>query len=113
VWKWNGALVLDEIFYRTGMLNRDIAQEYRNAGIRPHDEIFADSAEPKSIDELHSQGFNVKPVTKGPDSIKYGIDVMKQYDLYVTARSHNLRKEFKKYSWAKDKNGNSLNVPAG
>ena len=48
---------------------------------------------------------------KGKDSIKFGIDVLKRFKIHVTEDSLNLRKEFRSYKWAVDKNGNSLNKP--
>lgn len=111
VYLWNNCLILDEVFYETGLGNRDIAKKYETNAVPKYAEIFADSSEPKSIDELCGYGYNVKSVEKGPDSIRYGIDCMTQYPIYVTSRSVNLRKEMKKYTWAKDKNGKSLNVP--
>lgn len=53
----------------------------------------------------------MKPVKKGPDSIKFGIDCLKAQKIFVTASSTNLRKEMRSYVWAKDKAGNALNVP--
>lgn len=67
------------------------------------DEIYADSSEPKSIEEIYRHGFNVLPAEKGPDSVKFGIDTMKQYRILVTKDSVNLKKELRKYVWKKDK----------
>jgi phage terminase large subunit len=75
------------------------------------DDIIADSAEPKSIEELYRLGWNVFPAEKGPDSIKNGIDILKRYKLSVTATSTNLLKELRSYKWAEDKDGNPLNKP--
>jgi phage terminase large subunit len=80
-------------------------------GITGSDEIVADSAEPKSIQELYAGGFNVHPALKGPDSIRAGISKIRQYKIRVTARSRNLIRELKNYRWKIDKDGNSLNVP--
>lgn len=67
-------------------------------------EIWSDSAEPKSIEEIHKEGYNIKPVVKGPDSIIFGINTMLQYEFMITARSGNIKKEFRNYTWAVDKN---------
>lgn len=75
------------------------------------DEIIADSAEPKSIEELYRQGWNVKGANKGPDSIVHGIDIMKRYKLRVHKNSVNLQKEFNQYKYSEDKNGTLLNKP--
>lgn len=102
----------DEVIYRTGMLNRDISNMMQQLGIRKNwDEIIADSAEPKSIDEIRLAGFNVKPALKGPDSIIVGIDRIKSKQLYVTKRSVNLIRELRNYAWVTDKNGNPTNKP--
>lgn len=105
VYEYNGKRVLDEICYRTGLLNNQIASYIGK------ETVYADSAEPKSIDEIKLQGKDVRPVTKGSDSIKYGIQVMQGQEYLVTARSVNLIKEFRNYTWAVDKNGIKLNKP--
>ena len=73
--------------------------------------IIADSAEPKSIEELYRLGHNVKPARKGPDSIRQGIDIMRRHKLLVTAESTHLQKELRAYRWEQDKNGRNLNRP--
>ena len=70
---------------------------------------FADSAEPKSIEELHRMGYNIKPTQKGTDSINAGIDMLKRYKLHI--KGSNLMKEMENYKWLEDKNGNLLNKP--
>ncbi len=104
-------LYLDELLYRTGMTNRDLHHHLQSLGLDRRDEIFADSAEPKSIEELHRFGWNVKPTAKGQDSINAGIDILKRHKLFATARSNNLIKELQNYKWTEDKNGNLLNKP--
>ena len=104
-------LYLDELLYRTGMTNRDLHHHLQSLGLDRRDEIFADSAEPKSIEELHRFGWNVKPTAKGQDSINAGIDILKRHKIFATARSNNLIKELQNYKWTEDKNGNLLNKP--
>ena len=104
-------LYIDELFYEYAMTNRDIHNKLTSLGLKRNDEIFADSSEPKSIDELHRFGWNCKPATKGRDSILMGIDLMKRYNIYVTSRSANTLQEFRNYKWLEDKNGNLLNKP--
>ena len=101
----------EELFYRTGMTNRDIHNELLSLGIDRRDEIFADSAEPKTIDELHRFGWNIKKSTKGRDSINIGIDMLKRYTIHITKKSQNAIKEFRNYKWKEDRNGNILNQP--
>jgi phage terminase large subunit len=104
-------LYLDELLYRTGMTNRDLHHHLQSLGLDRRDEIFADSAEPKSIEELHRFGWNIKPTAKGQDSINAGIDILKRHKIFATPRSNNLIKELQNYKWTEDKNGNLLNKP--
>lgn len=104
-------LYCEELLYRTGMTNRDIHNELLSLEINRRDEIFADSAEPKTIDELYRYGWNIKPSTKGRDSINIGIDMLKRYTIHVKKNSLNAIKEFRNYKWKEDKNGNVLNQP--
>lgn len=108
----NGYLV-DELFYSSNMTNADLAREMRAQGIGKYDRVIADSAEPKTIDQLHGAGFNIHPCVKGADSVRAGIDQMRSKPLYVTSRSQNAIKEMRNYRWAEDKNGNPINKPEG
>jgi phage terminase large subunit len=74
-------------------------------------EIIADSAEPKSIEEVHRMGFNIHGANKGKDSIQNSIDILKRYKLHILRGSVNLIKELNSYKWKQDKNGNPLNEP--
>ena len=104
-------LYLQELIYNTGLTNPDIVRELQILGINKYTEIIADSAEPKSIEEMFRMGFNVKPAKKGPDSILQGIDVLKRYKIHVVKTSNNLKYEFDNYKWATDKNNTTLNKP--
>jgi phage terminase large subunit len=105
------AFYYDEIIFRTGLTNPDISAAMKDAGISRYAEIIADSAEPKSIEELHRMGWYVKPCEKGADSIRFGIASMKSKKQFVTPRSSNLQREFSSYSWKQDKNGRWLADP--
>ena len=111
IYKFDNSLYFKELIYRTGMTNQDIAQKLKDLSLDRRDEIFADSAEPKSVEEIYRFGWNIKLATKGRDSINIGIDTLKRYKLYVTKDSKNTIKEFRNYKWKEDKNGNILNVP--
>ena len=111
IWKLGDDIYLKELLFRTGMTNRDINDTLREMGIGARDEIYGDSSEPKTIEELYRFGWNVKPATKGQGSINIGIDMMKRYRLNVTKDSVNMIKEFRNYKWKEDKNGNVLNDP--
>jgi phage terminase large subunit len=103
------SMYVDELFYRTGMTNQDIAKEMQNLGLEKQNEIFADSAEPKSIEEIYRMGWNVKPVVKG--AINLGIDIIRRYNLFATESSYNLIKELRNYKYIEDKNGQMTNKP--
>jgi phage terminase large subunit len=109
VYKHDKDLYFDEVIYETNLTNQDIYDKIKD--IVGRDEIIADSAEPKSIEELFRMGLNIKPCVKGKDSIIHGIDVLKRFNLNVTERSLNIRKEFRSYKWATDKTGNSTGKP--
>jgi phage terminase large subunit len=111
VWKEGDNLYLNEILYDQNLTNSDIGNNLREAGVDRYIEIIADSAEPKSIEEIKRMGFNIKPAMKGPDSIMNGIDILKRYKLNVTKESTNLIQEFRRYKWITNKDGVKLNKP--
>lgn len=111
IWTDGVGFALDEIVYTTGLTNHAIAQTLRDAGVARTDVVIADSAEPKSIDEIHGHGFNIHPCRKGPDSIRAGIDYMRSRPLMITSRSINGIKELRNYKYKEDKNGKQLNEP--
>ena len=111
VWKHEDNLYLNELLYDKGMTNQDIAEAMKEYNVDRFIDIIADSAEPKSVEEISRMGFNIKPAQKGPDSIKNGIDILKRHKLHVTKDSINLIKEFNNYKWVTDKDGNKLNKP--
>lgn len=111
VYVWDNELYIKEYIYRTNMTNRDIANEMARLMIGRRDEVYADSAEPKSIDEIYKMGWNIKPATKGRDSVNIGIDMLKRYKIFITKDSTNTIKEFRNYKWKEDKNGVVLNAP--
>lgn len=110
VYKNEGRLYVRELLFRTNMTNNDIGNYLKSLNFG-RNEIIADSAEPKSIEELRLQGFNIFPASKGPDSVKIGIDTLKRYELYVTKDSTNLIKELRGYTWDKDSSGKLSGKP--
>jgi phage terminase large subunit len=106
IYNYNGQRIVNELVYQTGLLNSDIAKL-----LPKHVPVYADSSEPKSIDEIKRFGVTIKGVTKGKDSINYGIDVMQRNEYLVTSNSSNLIKELRSYVWGTDKQGNRLNKP--
>ncbi len=101
-------LYLDEVCYKTGMLSSDLIKE-----LRKHDLfVYAESADPRLIQEIANGGIVIYPVQKGAGSIVAGIDKIKDFDnIFITKRSYNLIREARNYVWAKDKNGNYINEP--
>lgn len=111
--KSGGELYVDELCYRRGYDNTMIARLLKDEGCNAYTDIVADSAEPKSIREINAYGLNCKPVTKSPDSILNGIQVLQRYKLHVTQRSIGTINELRNYSWKQDVNGNYMNKPIG
>ena len=110
IYYYNGGWILDEKVYKKGMSNKDIADSFQAL---PQKLIIADSAEPKSIDELRSYGLNVMPTKKGKDSVNNGIQFVQPQPISATKRSINLIKEYRNYLWLTDKNGKMMNEPQG
>ena len=110
VWKQDGKLWIDELLYQTNMTNNDIGNFLKSINFG-RNELICDSAEPKSIEELRRQGFNVHPAIKGADSVKIGIDILKRYEINVTQRSVNLIKELRSYQWETDSSGKLTGIP--
>tara|TARA_R110000744_G_scaffold92179_1_gene178635 strand:+ start:8897 stop:10066 length:1170 start_codon:yes stop_codon:yes gene_type:complete len=111
LYKWNEAYIFDEVLYKKGMLNSDISRFLDQRQITEN--ITADSAEPKSIAELQGYGHKITGVSKGRDSVVYGLNLINQNEIYVTSNSKNLKRELQGYVWATDKEGNQLQKPSG
>lgn len=108
VYYYNGGYILDELVYQKGLLNKQVYDLWA-LGIKAL--TMADSAEPKSIEELRQLGMLVLPANKGPGSINQGIQFVQEQKISVTKRSVNLIKEYRNYTWETDKDGKILNVP--
>lgn len=111
IYLYDGKLIMHELIYARWLTNKDIADTMTSLWCDKDADIWADSSEPKSIEEIYQYGWNIKPVTKWPDSIMFGIWVMQQYKLAITQTSVNWIKEFRWYVWNKDKHGKSINKP--
>jgi phage terminase large subunit len=100
------SLYSQELIYERGLTNQDIAVRMKELGLKAHlDEIFADSSEPKSIEEIYQMGFNVKGCSKGPGSVEYSHQKVRQYKQYWTEDSTNCIKEMRNFRYIADKNG--------
>ena len=107
IYKYNESIIVDEVLYQSGLTNNEI----HKALFDKMRLIVADSAEPKSIEEIRRMGSKIIGATKGKDSILHSIQLIQQHELLVTANSTNLIKELRGYVWLKDKSGKSLNEP--
>ena len=108
VYYFNGGYILDELAYMKGLSNKQIADLCMN---NPTILTVADSAEPKSIDEIRSYGVNIVGAEKGKDSVCNGIQLVQSQRISVTKRSLNIIKEYRNYLWQTSNDGKILNVP--
>lgn len=110
LYTYNGGYILDEITFQKGLSNKQIADIILNY---PQALVIADSAEPKSIDEIKSYWLTILPCEKWPDSIKNGIQLVQGQRISVTKNSTNIIKEYRNYMWMTDRDGKIINVPEG
>ena len=108
IYYYNGGYILDEIVYQKGLSNQEISKTLKDQQAKI---VIADSAEPKSIDEIRSYGVNILPSVKGKDSVRYGISIVQDQKISVTKRSVNLIKEYRNYLWQTDRVGKKINQP--
>ncbi len=109
VYYHNGGYVIDEVAYQTGLLNGQIAGILQNQERQAI--TIADSAEPKSIDELRTHKLTVLPAKKGQGSVAQMISWVQQQRISVTKRSLNVIREYRNYVWETDKDGKITNEP--
>lgn len=108
----NGELYFKEEIYKRGLTSSDLNKLMIEKGINRNIPIIADSADPRSIEELRRMGWNIKGAIKGPDSIINGIDALQRYTKNITSDSLHTIEEFRNYKWDVDKEtGKSINVP--
>ena len=108
IYYYNGGWILDEKVYKKGMSNKEIADTLKAL---PQKLVIADSAEPKSIDEIRAYGINITGAQKGKDSVRTGIQLIQDQPISITKQSLNGIKEYRNYLWMIDKNGKILNEP--
>jgi phage terminase large subunit len=104
---YEGQNYFEEIVYQSGLTLSDLSRIIKEK-LPERATIYADAAEPKSIEELYRQGFNIKPAQK---DVWAGIVKMKSYPINLHYNSKNLRREFMSYKWKKDKNDNVIEEP--
>lgn len=108
IYKYNGGYILDEIEFTKGLSNKQIADTILNV---EKTLVIADSAEPKSIDEIRTYGVTILPAEKGKDSVNNGIQLVQDQKISVTRRSFSILNEYRNYLWETDKEGRILNIP--
>jgi phage terminase large subunit len=111
IYKKGDEIHLEELLYETRLVTSDIIDKFKRLDIDKGHQIWCDSSEPRLIEELHRSGFNTKPVVKGPDSIKFGIAVMKNYKIKILKSSQNLINEMYGYEYITDKSGYVTDQP--
>ena len=107
----DGEIYLEELIYEKGLTSDDLSSKFKQLGLVSTDEIYADSADPKTIAELYSRRWNIRGAKKGPDSVRSGIDLMLGFKINITKNSVNLIREFRNYQWIKNKDGDELPKP--
>ena len=96
----------EELIYEVGLTNQDLSSRMVDLGMRKgYDLIYADSAEPKSIEELYRMGWNIKGVAKPKDSVEFGHQKVRQHKLHWTKSSLNCIKEQRNFRYIQDKMG--------
>ena len=111
IYQSDGLFYIDELLYQTGLTNQTINNLLNQLQIGKYVEIWADSADPKTIKEIKNFGWKIWGVEKGKDSVQWGINIIQERDLRITKRSENLIDELQNYQWMKDKWGNKTNTP--
>ena len=102
---------VEQVIYEKELTNIQLGQKMEKAGIDALVPNYWDCAEPKSIQELYDYPFNAKPCEKGPDSVRAGIDFLKEQKIHIIDGSEDIINEQKSYVWDEDKDGNALNTP--
>jgi phage terminase large subunit len=113
IYKNGNDLYLEEVLYEKGLVMSELSDRLGKLNIDKSYEIWCDSSEPRSIEELYRSGFNAKAVKKGPDSIKFGISVLQNHKLHLLKTSQNLINEMYSYQYATDKYGYVTDNPDG
>ncbi len=109
IYFYNGGYILNEVIFQKGLSNKQIADIILSQSEQTL--VVADSAEPKSIDEIRSYGVNIIATVKGKDSIVHGIQFVQDQRISVTSRSINILNEYRNFFWKSDINGIVINTP--
>jgi len=112
IYKNGEYLYIEELIYESQMTMSDLIKRLKGIGVE-REEIWCDSSEPRSIEELYRAGFNAKAVKKGPDSVRFGISILQNWKLCVPKTSQNLINEIYGYQYGEDKGGYVTDTPEG
>jgi phage terminase large subunit len=104
---YDGVNYVQELIYQSKLTLTELIEKIKYH-IRDLSPIYADAAEPKSIEEIFRAGINIKPASK---DVWAGILKVKSFPLVVTDNSKNLKNELSSYKWKKDKNDNIIEEP--
>ena len=107
--KLDNNLYIEELLYRTMMTTGDIHNFLKGKVNR--EQIYADSSEPRIIEELRRMGWSIRPILKGRDSVNAGIDLLKRFKIHIHKDSANAIQEFRNYKWKEDRSGKLTNTP--
>lgn len=110
IYEYQGGYILDETIYQKGLLNKSIFDIVQNLP-EPNILIIADSADPKSIDELKMYGLNIIGAKKGQGSVNQGIQFVQGLKISITKKSVKTIKAYRNYCYYIDKNGKITNDP--
>ena len=113
IYRYNGGFILDELCYQRGLQNKPIADILIGDNENHKVLTIADSAEPKSIDEIASYGVPILGSVKGQGSVNQGVQIVQFQKISVTKRSIHIRKEYQGYMWEVDKEDKIINTPQG
>ena len=105
-------IFLHELVYERELMRSELINRMPGLVGKRGTEIYADSEDPETIADIHSNGWNIKPSNKEKGSVLFGIEAIKAYKVWITASSLNLIRDWKNYKWKMDKNGKILDEPA-
>jgi phage terminase large subunit len=107
----NNKIYLRELIYETGLTNQRISARMKREGVSKNTIIYGDAAEPKSIEEIKLEGWNIESSVKGQDSVKAGIDMLLDKEVYYTESSVNIANEVQEYIWLLNREKEPTNEP--
>ena len=110
LYEYNGGFIIDEKLYQKGLSNKELA-DFIKALPNPNTQVIADSAEPKSIDEIYNQGINITGAIKGQGSVMQGIQFVQAQKISITRRSLRTIKAYRNYLFKTDHNGKTMQQP--